>query len=195
MDDRISELEQEVAAERRARQALVESSVRLNSLLNLPDLLSAIAETVAPLLGAETSSILLLDEETNELVFEVATGDPGSAVRELRVPADRGIAGWVLQQNAMAVVDDVATDSRFYGQIDASSGFQTQSMLAVPLAIRDHPIGVLEVINKQEATTFSERDQELATAFAAQAAIAIDNARLYRQLADAVIESRLSYRL
>lgn len=195
MSEQISALQHELAEERRARQALVESSVRLNSLLNLPELLSAIIESVATLLDAETSSLLLLDEETNELTFEVATGESGESVRELRVPADQGIAGWVLARNETLRVADVAGDERFYGQIDQSSGFQTRSMLAVPLTIRDRPIGVIEAINKHGDGGFTERDEELAVAFAAQSAVAIDNARLYRQLADAVVESRLSYRL
>lgn len=195
MSERISTLEHELAEERRARQGLVESSVRLNSLLNLPELLGAIIESVAALLSAETSSLLLLDEATNELTFEVATGESGETVREMRVPADRGIAGWVLAHNETVRIADVAGDPRFYGQIDESSGFQTRSMLAVPLTIRDRPIGVIEAINKQGPGGFTARDEELAVAFAAQSAVAIDNARLYRQLADAVVESRLSYRL
>jgi GAF domain-containing protein len=138
---------------------------------------------------------MLLDETTNELTFSVATGEAGGSVKDLRVPADRGIAGWVLEHDQTAVVDDVASDQRFYGQIDQSSGFQTHSMLAMPLKIRDKAIGVVEVINKQGEGKFSERDQELANALAAQAAVAIDNARLYQQLADAVVESRMSYRL
>lgn len=195
MSERISALERELAEERRARQGLAESSVRLNSLLNLPELLSAIIESVTALLDAETSSLLLLDEETNELVFEVATGESGETLREMRVPADRGIAGWVLARNEAALIADVASDERFYGQIDRSSGFQTRSMIAAPLAIRERPIGVIEVVNKRGDAGFTPRDQELTIAFAAQAAVAIDNARLYRQLADAVVESRLSYRL
>lgn len=195
MSEQISKLERELAAERRARQILVESSVRLNSLLNLPELLGAIIESVTGLLDAETSSLLLLDEETNELTFEVATGEAGENLREMRVPADQGIAGWVLARNEPTLIADVASDERFYGQIDRSSGFQTRSMVAVPLAIRDRPIGVIEVINKRGGAQFTARDQELALAFAAQAAVAIDNARLYRQLADAVVESRMSYRL
>lgn len=195
MDERISALEHELAEERRARQALVASSVRLNSLLNLPDLLGAIIESVAALLDAETSSLLLLDEGTNELTFEVATGEPGESVREMRVPADRGIAGWVLAHDEAVRVADVGGDPRFYDRIDASSGFQTRSIVAVPLAIRERAIGVIEAINKRGAGGFTARDEELAVAFAAQAAVAIDNARLYRQLADAVVESRLSYRL
>lgn len=191
----VADLERELAEERRARQALVETSVRLNSLLNLPELLQTIMASATDLLGAETSSLMLLDEETNELTFEVATGEAGQEVKQLRVPADQGIAGWVLQHKAPAVVGDVATDPRFYGRIDQSSGFQTRSMLAVPLMIRDHTIGVVEVINKQGDQPFGDRDQDIATALAAQAAVAIDNARLYQKLADALVESRMSYRL
>ena len=193
--DRAAALEQELAAERRARQALVETSVRLNSLLNLPELLTAILTSATELLDAETSSLMLLDEASNELIIEVATGEPGQEVKELRVPAGQGIAGWVLQHKEPAVVTDVRSDPRFYGQIDQASGFQTRSMLAVPLTVRDRPIGVVEVINKRGDAGFSERDQELAAALAAQAAVAIDNARLYQKLADALVESRMSYRL
>lgn len=192
--ERIAALEAELNAERGARQALVETSLRLNSLLNLPELLDAILESATGLLDAETSSLLLLDEATNELVFEVATGE-SEGLREMRIPATQGIAGWVLQHDEPVIVGDVSTDERFYSTVDQSSGFKTRSMLAVPLKIRDHKIGVVEVINKNGADGFNDRDREIATAFAAQAAIAIDNARLYRQLADAVVESRLSYRL
>ncbi|MGN6755593.1 MAG: hypothetical protein ACTHMJ_04290, partial [Thermomicrobiales bacterium] len=72
--NQVAMLEQELAAERQARQALVEASLRLNSLLNLPELLGAIMESATALLGAETSSLMLLDETTNELTFSVATG-------------------------------------------------------------------------------------------------------------------------
>jgi GAF domain-containing protein len=193
-EDRVAALERELDEERRARQALAESSVRLNSLLNLPDLLSAIIQTATELVGAETSSLMMLDEERGELSFEVATGEAGAGVKELRVPADQGIAGWVLKNGQPAIVNDVTGDPRFYGSIDQSSGFQTRSMLAVPLQIRDRAIGVIEIINKQNGA-FSERDQDIAQALSAQAAVAIDNARLYQKLADAVVESRMSYRL
>jgi GAF domain-containing protein len=191
--DRIATLERELAEERRARQALAVSSVLLNSLLNLPELLRAIMGSTTELLQSETSSLMLLDEDTNELTFEVATGDAGAGVEELRVPADQGIAGWVLQQNQPVIVNDVAGDPRFYERIDQTTGFTTRSMLAVPLKLRDRTIGVIEVINKKGGAKFSERDQEIATALAAQAAVAIENARLYQKLADAVVEARMSY--
>lgn len=192
---RLAELERELAAERQARQALVETSVRLNSLLNLPELLTTIMTSATELLEAETSSLMLLDEDTGELTIEVATGGPAEGVKELRVPAGEGIAGWVLRHKQPAIVDDAANDPRFYQQIDRASGFQTRSMLAVPLTLRDKPIGVVEIINKRGGARFTPRDQELAAALAAQAAVAVDNARLYRRLADALVESRLSYRL
>ena len=194
-ENRTATLEQELSEERRARQALVQASVRLNSMLNLPELLNAIMQTATELLDAETSSLMLLDEQTNELTFAAATHAPGQTVKELRVPATQGIAGWVLEHDEMAVVDDVANDPRFYSNIDQTSGFETRSMLALPLKIRDKPIGVVEVINKRGAKGFSERDQDVATALASLAAVAADNARLYQKLADALVESRMSYRL
>jgi GAF domain-containing protein len=195
VSDKEAMLERELEAERSARRALVEASVSLNSLLSLPELLAAIMKTATGLMDAETSSILLLDEARNELTFEVATGDPAAEVAQMRVPADRGVAGWVLENRKPAVVNDVQKDQRFYAQIDRASGFTTRSMLAVPLAIRGRVIGVVEVINKRDARGFTDRDQEVASAFAAQAAVAIENARLYLKLADALVESRRSYRL
>lgn len=192
--DRVATLERELARERRARQVLVESSIRLNSLLNLPELLTAIIGAATELLEAETSSLLMLDEANDELTFEVATGEPGESVRKMRVPADQGIAGWVLKHDEPVVVDDAASDPRFYDQIDQASGFTTRTLLVVPLKIRDTAIGVVEVINKRGAG-FTDRDRDLALALAAQAAVAIDNARLYQRLADALVASRMSYRL
>jgi GAF domain-containing protein len=173
----------------------VNASVTLNSLLSLPELLEAIMRTASELLQAETSSLMMLDESQRELTFAVATGQTPNSVTESRVPADQGIAGWVLRRGEPAIVNDVTKDPRFYAELDRGSGFTTRSILAVPLKIRDKAIGVVEVINKRSGGSFSSRDQDLATALAAQAAVAIENARLYQKLADAVVESRMSYRL
>jgi GAF domain-containing protein len=193
--NRVAALERELGEERRARRALVEASVRLNSLLSLPELLAATMTTASGMMNAETSSILVLDEAGKELTFAVATGKAGESVTQMRVPADQGIAGWVLKHGKAAIVNDVKKDRRFYAQIDRGSGFSTKSILAVPLRIRDRAIGVVEVINKRGGAGFTERDEETAGALAAQAAVAIENARLYQKLADAVVESRMSYRL
>jgi GAF domain-containing protein len=97
--------------------------------------------------------------------------------------------------DVQAVVNDARRDPRFYAELDRGSGFTTRSILAVPLNIRERAIGVVEIINKRGRSGFDSRDEEIATALAAQAAVAIDNARLYKKLADTVVESRMSYRL
>ena len=126
---------------------------------------------------------------------EILSVIPAAEVAQMRVPADRGVAGWVMKNKKPALVNDVQKDERFYAQIDRASGYKTKSMLAVPLDTRGRIIGVVEMINKRDGSGFTERDQEIASALAAQAAVAIENARLYLKLADALVESRRSYRL
>ena len=191
----VAALTHDLAEERRIRRALVESSVQLNSTFNLPDLLRAIIGAAADILGAEAASLLLYDESKHELSFEVATGDSEGKIKTMSMPADTGVAGWVLKNNKPTIVDEAHTDPRFSDAIDRSLGFVTRSLLAVPLGVRDRVIGVVEMINKKAGTGFTERDLDVATAFAAQAAVAIDNAHLYKKLADTVVESRMSYRL
>jgi len=191
----LAALKRDLTEERRIRRALIDSSVRLSSMFNLPQLLQTIMTTAAALLGAEAASLLIYDPAAHELTFEVAVGETEKQIKTLRMPADAGIAGWVLKHQKPTIVDKVQADPHFSDSIDRALGFVTRSVLAVPLSVRDRVIGVIEVINKKEKTGFNERDLEVATAFAAQAAIAIDNARLYEKLADTVVQSRISYRL
>jgi GAF domain-containing protein len=184
-------LKEEVAA----RKRLVDVAVTLNSTLDGKKLLQFIMTSAAELLDAETGSLMLLDEDTGELVIEVATGDSGRKAVRQRVPPGAGIAGWALANHEVAIVDDVATDPRHFMEVGVSIDFETRTILAVPLFAKDRPIGVVEVINKHGDHGFTERDAELAGAFAGLAAIAIDNANLYAQLADAVVTARISYRL
>jgi len=178
-----------------ALRRLMEITASLNSTLNVDELLGLIMSSATDLLGAETSSLLLVDEETGELVVQVATGDPGEEAMKQRVPAGQGIAGWVVEHGEPVVVDDPATDERFYEGMDQAIGFETRNLVAVPLKVRDRVIGAVEVINKRGEGGFDQQDADLAAALSNQAAIAIDNARLYAKLADAVVTSRMSYRL
>ena len=147
------------------------------------------------LLDAETSSLMLVEEETDELVIAVATGTIGPKAKRQRIPIGVGIAGWTLANRQVAVVDDPASDERFFSEVGESLQFTTKNLLAVPMLVKDRAIGVVEVINKQNNARFTGRDTELASALASLAAIAIDNANLYAQLADAVVTARMSYRL
>ena len=173
---------------------LFEVTGQLSSTLSLEELLGLILQAATELLDAETSSLFLLDEETGDLTVEVAAGEPAETVVKQRVPAGEGIAGWVFANGEPAIVDDPAGDERFYHGVDEKTGFETRNLLAAPMRTRERTIGVVEVINKRSGA-FVDRDVEVAVALAGQAGIAIDNARLYARLADAVVTSRLSYRL
>ena len=180
--------------ELQALRRIIEITGLLNSTLNLDELLRLIMSSAAELLRAETSSLLLLDEDAGDLIIHVATGESGEQVAQQRVPAGKGIAGWVLEQGEAAVVENPKDDPRFFPGMDEATGFETRNILALPLKVRERTVGVVEVINKHEGG-FTDTDRELAAALANQAAIAIDNAQLYAKLADAVVTSRMSYRL
>jgi len=177
-----------------ALKRIIEITGLLNSTLDLDELLQQIMTSAAELLDAETSSLLLVDEKTGDLTINVATGESGEQVARRSVPAHQGIAGWVVDNGEAAVVESPQDDPRFYAVMDQAIQFETRNLIALPLKARDQTIGVVEVINKREGA-FTDMDLELAGALANQAAIAIDNARLYARLADAVVASRMSYRL
>lgn len=193
--ERIAELEGRLATEIEIRAQLVDLAVRLNSTLNVDELLQLIMTSAADLLDAETSSLMLMDEDSEELVIEVATGAVGDSVAKTRIPAGAGIAGWTLAHREPAVIDDPLSDGRYFSDVADAVGFETRNMIAVPLLTKDRAVGVVEVINKRDDAGFAPRDVEVAQALAALAAIAIDNAALYAQLADAVVTARMSYRL
>jgi GAF domain-containing protein len=192
-EQELAELQRRLDEEVGRLNRLVEITGLLNSTLKLEELLGLIMSSANDLLDAETSSLFLLDETSGELTAEIATGAPGEAIAKQRVPAGSGIAGWVVANDEPAIVADPREDPRFYSDIDAKTGFETRNLLAVPMRTKERVIGAIEVINRRSGS-FDERDLGVASALANQAGIAIDNARLYARLADAVVTSRLSYR-
>lgn len=174
---------------------LIQISTQLNSTLKLSELLQLIMNSAKRLIRADACSVALRDEETGELVFAMAVGAKSEGVREQRVPAGQGIAGRVVQSGEPLIVNSVKDDPQFYRRIDESTGFETRNILAVPLKVRDRPIGVVEIINSQGREIFDQRDLKLAEAFTSQAAVAVDNANLYQKLAEGLVTSRMSYRL
>src|SRR4051812_10920948 len=128
-------------------EQLIRISALLNSTLNLPELLRRIMSSAKELLGAEVCSIMLKDEETGDLVFEVSLGERSEEVTKLRIPIGQGIAGHVAQTGEPLIIDSVKDSPFFYGTIDSQVGFETRNMLAVPIQVKDRVIGVVEVIN------------------------------------------------
>ena len=152
------------------------------------------------ILDASAGSLLLLDRATNELMFEVIEGGGGTALEKTRMPADRGIAGWVVTHGQPLIVDDVDRDDRYYSAIAEDSSFVTHSILCVPMIARGQTIGVLQLLNKGGGRYFTPSDQELLSAFAAQSAVAIENARLYQNLREerdriVAVEEEIRHRL
>ncbi|MEW6684690.1 MAG: diguanylate cyclase [Candidatus Edwardsbacteria bacterium] len=154
----------------------------LNSTLKLKEVLDIIMNEIKELVKAEAWSILMIDEKTNELVFEVAMGEKGEQVKEIRLKIGQGVAGWVAQEGKPIVVQDVEKDQRFYKGVDEKTKFKTKSILAIPLISRGKIIGVVEIINKSGSQPFTEKDLELVQRLTEHAGVAIENARLYEKV-------------
>jgi signal transduction histidine kinase len=161
-------------------QRLLELSRDVASTLDLSKLLDRIVDAAADLCGAQAASILLYDSAKDELYFEAATNLETPLMRGLVVPVDSSIAGWILKSRQPLIISEAQTDPRHFGEIGQTTQVQTDSLLGVPLISREKVIGVLEAINKHQGD-FNEKDQELLVALAAQATIAIENARLFQQ--------------
>jgi K+-sensing histidine kinase KdpD len=159
---------------------------RMNSSYNLIDLLNQVLVLAAQLVEAESASLIIHDHARDALVILVPTGPGAEAVRDLEIPKDTGIVGWVYRHSLSVISNDTAADSRFYAAIDAASGYSSRQILCVPLNVKDRKLGALEAINKTGSGTssgkgrpgFSQADQHLLEMFSAQAAIAIENTRL-----------------
>jgi len=168
----------------------VEIISMINSTLNVSEVLSHLMRHANRVTGSVSSTLMLLDPGTNELVFSVPTGPKSDKLVDIRIPSGEGIAGWVAETGQYTLVSDVKKDPRFYPNVDKLTGFKTKSILCVPLKAKSKLIGVLEVINKTDGTIFTEEDAILLSIFASQAAMSIENARLYGELKDRLQEER-----
>lgn len=187
--------------EQRARQlsTLNEITRQLTSTLELNPLLQNILENAVGILNCEAGSLFLVDEQTDELVFRVTVGPVATNLIGKRLPPGTGIVGRAVQtRNAVIENEDQNSKSRFTG-IDQQTGFVSRSLMAVPLQVKDRVIGVIEVINRRDGLPFVQNDETLLNAFAGQAAVAIENARLYtltdQELANRVEELSVMQRI
>jgi GAF domain-containing protein len=158
--------------------------------LGLHELLETVLFCSMEAVSAEATSVLLLDDDKKEFKFYQVEGKAREALTMSSFPADKGIAGWVLQNQQSQVVNDVGSDARFYKYIDSKSNFITRNMIAVPLTADEEKIGVLEVINKAEAPGFTEDEHHLLNSIADEIAFAIRNAKMFEFLADLYCQQR-----
>lgn len=159
---------------------LAEISRNLASTVDLNILLDRITQAAAHVSGSEAASILLYDEKQSQLYFESATNLEEPLMRGLIVPVEGSIAGWVVTNQEPIIIHDTQNDPRHFGQVGKATNVTTTSLLAVPLVAKGKVIGALEAINKVEGQ-FSTDDQDILMDLGAQAAVAIENARLFQQ--------------
>jgi GAF domain-containing protein len=141
---------------------------------NYRALLRSIVEVARAIFKAKASSVFLLDEESDELVFEAVAGEGSESLVGQRFPSSTGIAGFVLVSRQPLVIEDVLTDPRFSRETAESTGFVPKGLMAVPLLHEERTLGVLEVLDRPQDARFTLAEMELLGLFAAQAAIALD---------------------
>jgi GAF domain-containing protein/CheY-like chemotaxis protein len=174
-------------ARQRAKElgTINEIAQTVTSSLDLDEVIRSVMKGINRMLRVETGSLLLIDEETNELVFKITLQGDTEKLAPYRLKMGQGIAGWVAQRGESLLIPDVRLDPRHYGAIDKAVGFTSRSLLCVPLIVKGKVIGVIEVINKLGGTSpdseaqFNGNDLGLLRAMAAPVAIAIENARLH----------------
>ncbi len=155
-------------------RALQRAISHLDTRTGLRSLLDRIIYESLRIVDASDGSLILLDRETDELVFVVVRGDLRDYLQGHRIPANTGIAGWVVANQEAVIVNDISADVRFSPLVDQEFHFHTRSLLGVPLISRGRALGAIEVVNKFSGRPFDERDMEMLSTLAPLAATAID---------------------
>ncbi len=174
----------QVEIQRQRTNRILEISRELTSTVSLEDLLHKIVQAAAELTDSKVASILLFDEQTDTLRF-IAAKTLSDQLANIPVPVDGSIAGIVFTSGEPQIVSDVRTEPRYYKKVEQQVGFEAHSLLAAPLQFKDRRIGVIELANSQDGRAFDQEDIETLTALAAQATVAIENARLVKTLQEA----------
>jgi GAF domain-containing protein len=138
------------------------------------ELLQATVEVARAIFKAKASSVFLLDEATDELVFEAVAGEGADTLVGQRFPSSTGVAGWVLVTRQPLVVDDLTKDTRFSREAAESTGYVPRGLMAVPLLSEDNALGVLEVLDRPQNSAFTLAEMDLLGLFGNQAAIALE---------------------
>jgi signal transduction histidine kinase len=159
---------------------LVELSVTLNSTMDLDALLQLITATATELLDCEAASILLYDDKNPRLFFAAATGSDPEKLAEIPVPIDGSLAGTIFRTNKPLILNNAEQDPRHYSLVSDHIEFKINTLLGVPMPIKDRTVGVLEAVNKRGDGGFTDNDVAILSVTAAHAAIAINNARMLR---------------
>ena len=172
-------------------ETMVELGKALTATLDLGEVLNAVMTSVCQTIKASTWSLLLLDERSQELIFEVVFSPAAERLKGKRLPAGQGVAGWVATHGQALLLPDVQQDERFNAESDKDNLFITRSIACVPLRSAEKIIGVIELINPFDEG-FVDEDLLLLSTIADFSAIAIENARNYQRIQQLVITDDLT---
>jgi signal transduction histidine kinase len=159
---------------------VMEMAALVSSTLDARQVRERAINAAVRLVDAEAGSLILVDEKTQELFFEVTAGNKGEKLKQERLKSGEGIAGWVVGHGVPLTLIDASGDARFCAQMDFITGFITRDMICVPVVFNGRTLGVLEAINKRGGT-FSPQDEQLLVTLANQVAVSLENARLYEE--------------
>ncbi|MGD8605283.1 MAG: GAF domain-containing protein [Anaerolineales bacterium] len=176
------ELRDELAALRtsvRSLSALQDIIQRINANTNVIKLIDDLLISALAALGTTDGSLLLRDDETEELVFAVVHGQARDELVGYRLPAGRGIAGWVATNRQPQIISNVRKDDRFYPLVDETFGFQTQTLACVPLLDGNRVLGVIEAVNKYGDNAFTPEDHDLLVIVAQLVSLALVRAESF----------------
>jgi K+-sensing histidine kinase KdpD len=185
IEDRLGYLERRIAVlERMSRLSRL-----ITSTLDLHRLLDIITEAGAELANTEAAAIALFDDQRNELYFEAVSGPKKEEIKRFTIPLEGSLAGWVFTHNESVIIHNAQEDPRHSGLVDSHTGFQTRSLIQAPLTVRGAPLGVIMAVSYSEETRFNDDDLQVLTSLATQAAVAIENARLFEAQREIVFEN------
>lgn len=162
--------------------ALNKISFDLTQTTDLDVLLNKIIKYAAEIVEGEAASILLLDKVKRELYFKASLGKKSQEIKEYKVKVGQGIAGWVAEKGESLIINDVTRDNRWNKDFDNAIKFTTKSIICVPLRSKKEIVGVMEVINKKDKTSFDKDDEIILNSFTNQVVIALFNANIIKDL-------------
>ena len=158
----------------------------LTSMLDLDSILQAIMEKMAEYFRPDTWSLLMVDEQRDELYFAIAVGDAAEALKNVRLKVGEGIAGWVAKHGERLIVPDVLNDPRFAKRIDDVTKWETRSIICFPLRSKHRVLGVIQLVNVH-LENFTDQEMFFLQSLSDYAAIAIDNARAVEKIQELTI--------
>lgn len=162
-------------------ERLIEISGKLNSTLDLGELLHLIIDAAIELTGTEEASILLIDSPSGQLRFQASSNLTRAEMEAIPIPLDGSLAGWVAKHDQPVLVEDARSDERWFPRVDKTTKVTTRNLLAVPMTLHDKRIGVVEAINRRDNQPWTQDDVSALAMLANQAAIAVQNAQLFQQ--------------